>query len=226
MQKFSDVPLNNEWLGASEKTFLNNLKFPKRRNDWRLGRWTAKCALSACLEKSHRINKLNEIEIIAGEDGAPEAFLNTKPCEYNISISHREGIGFCAIVPATFEIGCDLEMIEPRTLEFISDYFITDENKLIDNSQPEERPLLANLIWSAKESAMKLLREGLRIDTRSVIVNLPEKKNIEEWQPLSVLHTSTNQNFLGWWRDDKGYVLTIVADPPPEVPIELNITPS
>jgi 4'-phosphopantetheinyl transferase len=219
------VPLNDDWLGASEKTFQKNLKFEKRRNDWRLGRWTAKCALAFCLEKSSTLNSLGEIEIIAGKDGAPVPYLNSKPCKYHISISHREGNGFCVISEDQSEIGCDLEIIEPRSLEFISDYFTNDENKLVGTAQLENRPLLANLIWSAKESAMKLLREGLRIDTWSVIVELNDIKEIKLWQPLSVLYAPDERTYHGFWLRREEFVMTLVANPPPEVPFEIKATP-
>jgi hypothetical protein len=36
------VPAENDWLSAIEGVCLNSMRFAKRRNDWRLGRWTAK----------------------------------------------------------------------------------------------------------------------------------------------------------------------------------------
>ena len=44
-----DVPPNDDWLSASEAACLARLRFAKRRADWRLGRWTAKCAVSEYL---------------------------------------------------------------------------------------------------------------------------------------------------------------------------------
>ncbi len=50
--------------------------------------------------------------------------------------------------------------------------------------------LAANLIWPAKESALKVLRTGLRADTRTVEVVLAEPSGIStgagQWQRLSV----------------------------------------
>ena len=45
-QSDADVPADNGWLSANEAARLNAMRFPKRRDDWRLGRWTAKNALA------------------------------------------------------------------------------------------------------------------------------------------------------------------------------------
>ena len=68
-------------------------------------------------------------------------------------------------------LGCDLELVEPRSDRFVADYLTAAEQQLVLGAGPE-RDLVANLIWSAKESALKVLRVGLRRDTRSVEVTL------------------------------------------------------
>ena len=45
---------------------------------------------------------------------------------------------------------------------------------------------VANLIWSAKESALKVLRTGLRRDTRSVDVSLLPDPPVDGWQPAQL----------------------------------------
>ncbi len=49
---------------------------------------------------------------------------------------------------------------------FVADYFAPEEQTLIAHSSPADRELMLALLWSAKESALKALREGLRLDTR------------------------------------------------------------
>ena len=71
----SDVPEDNHWLNASEAACLNALRFPKRCADWRLGRWTAKRALSVYLKAPGDPQSLADIEIRAAASGAPEAFV-------------------------------------------------------------------------------------------------------------------------------------------------------
>src|SRR5271165_7635467 len=90
----SDVPSDNDWLSASENERLSGIRFPKRRADWRLGRWTAKNAVAACLNwPSHpTATMLARVAIVPAESGAPQVFLAGEPAAISISISHRDGI--------------------------------------------------------------------------------------------------------------------------------------
>ena len=69
-------------------------------------------------------------------------------------------------------VGCDLELVEPRSALFVRDYFTAAERERVAAAPAREHDELANLIWCAKESALKVLRTGLRRDTRSVEVEL------------------------------------------------------
>jgi 4'-phosphopantetheinyl transferase len=61
-------------------------------------------------------------------------------------------------------------MVEARSPAFVEDYFSADEQALIADISLPERSLLLALLWSAKESALKALRVGLRLDTRCMSV--------------------------------------------------------
>lgn len=242
-QNLAEVPPNNDWLSANERAVLDTLRFPKRRAEWRLGRWTAKRALlhvapAPCGRLSEFMSSIlntppqgggatneyfSQIEIRAATDGAPEAFVNAKPLPIPLSISHRNEIGFCAINPSASTVGCDLEMIEPRSDDFIADYFTKEEQQRLAQAPEQDRHWLAMLIWSAKESALKALRQGLRLDTRSVIVDLDINGKNKDWNFLSVRQTEASRTFHGWWRIDGKFVQTIVTEPYIELPIALPI---
>src|SRR3954470_9820231 len=66
----ADVPPGDAWLGERERATLAALRVPKRRADWRLGRWTAKAALAAWLGRDGV-----EIAVLAAAGGAPGAGL-------------------------------------------------------------------------------------------------------------------------------------------------------
>src|SRR5215471_16748716 len=83
-QTESDVPANDSWLSESEIAFLNGTRFAKRRMDWRLGRWTAKQAVSAYLNREKSFNKLAEIEFRPDPLGAPEAFVINHPTDISV----------------------------------------------------------------------------------------------------------------------------------------------
>lgn len=204
-----DVPEGDSWLGAREQAQLATLKFPKRRLDWRLGRWTAKCALAAYLNLDPDL--LAEIEICVAKTGAPKAFIHSHPAAVTISISHRSGVALCALASHSVRLGCDLELIEPRTDSFIADYFTEEEQHLVELARAADRACLVTLLWSAKESALKALQEGLRRDTRSVAVQFKEINSCDGWNSFKVL-SPEGDSFHGWWQDAGAAVRTIVAD--------------
>ena len=67
-QSAADVPAEDEWLSESERTVLAGLRFPKRRADWRLGRWTAKCAAAGYLNLGGDAKSLAGVELLAGSE--------------------------------------------------------------------------------------------------------------------------------------------------------------
>jgi 4'-phosphopantetheinyl transferase len=236
------LPAGNEWLSASETAQLSTFRFAKRRNDWRLGRWTAKVALARYFQLPANPQVLSSIEIRAASSGAPEVFFQNKPAKAAISLSHRSGIAACAVASSTAVLGCDLEIIEPRSDAFLSDYFTAEEQSFVREAAGGDRSRLLALLWSAKESALKALRTGLRLDTRSVTVGTFEVlrrevqearggagdqshlgstvESFDDWRPLQVC-TSEGKTFNGWWQHTRNLIRTVVANPPPEPPILL-----
>lgn len=220
-QAEADVPQQLErdgWLSAGERAHLDGLRFPKRRADWLLGRWTAKRAITRCLNLPSDFSALGDLEICAAADGAPEAFLRGKPAPVSISLSHRAGLAVCAVAPAGTALGCDVELVEPRIATFAADYFSPEEQDLVAQAPPHEQPQLLTLIWSAKESALKALRVGLRLDTRSVVVSLDDGRG--DWHPLHVRHNGV-RDFSGWWQTRNGMIHTLVSVPPSFPPMRL-----
>lgn len=215
----ADVPSDDDWLSASEQQRFAQMRIPKRRKDWRLGRWTAKLALAGYFGLSPVPELLRYIEIRPHSSGAPEAFRNGLPAEASISLSHRDGVAICAIAPSGTEIGCDLELVETRSAAFVSDYFTEEEQDRIAHSPASERDLVVTVLWSAKESALKALRTGLRVDTRSVSVALPPllvrpaaEMSGFDWSPLSVSCVN-DKCFSGWWACVDGLVRALVSLP-------------
>ena len=238
-QTEADVPPDNDWLSAYELSCLSALRFPKRRADWRLGRWTAKHALALHLGMGSDRQALANTEIRAAASGAPEAFIANWPANAAISISHCNGNSICAIAPPGTALGCDLELVEPRSKAFTTDYFAPAEQALVADTTAADRDTLITLLWNAKESALKALHQGLRLDTRSVVVTLPDsliplthhqytitnpggavQEDLSGWRTLEVSCPSC-RIFHGWWRKCNNLLLSLVADPAAESPIAL-----
>lgn len=211
VQSAGDIPGSDDWLSDDERARILQLRTSKRRNDWRLGRWTAKRLLASFLAETGRQAALSAVEIYARPDGSPAAVLDGEPLPVSISLSHSHGVALCALCAPEVALGCDLELVEPRAPEFLEDYFTAAEKAFVQQLAPGERALFATLIWSGKESALKALCEGLRRDTRSVEV-LPGSPDGEgEWRPLAVRGAGSPQIFHGWWRPHPPHILTIVA---------------
>lgn len=213
------VPDGNEWLSPREAAWAAQMEYPKRRLEYRMARW---CAKSAVASTFTRAPEFAAIEIGHLPEGAPAANVLGDPFPLRISMTDRADWAVCAIAPTGVEVGCDLELVEPRSVAFVRDYFVPEEEAvaLVDGTAD---PLLANLIWSAKESALKVLRTGLRRDTRTVVVELGEARD-PGWQPLTVRSTEGDA-FPGWWRQFGPFVLTVACSEPTSAPESLADPP-
>lgn len=224
----SDVPALDEWLSERERSSLRRMTFAKRKTDWRLGRWTAKQATAAHLKLPSDAEALKGIEIIAASSGAPEVFLCGQQVGLTISLSHRAGTAMCVVTSSEIDLGCDLEVIESHSDAFLADYFTQREQALAQHLPAQERLLLVALMWSAKESALKAIRMGLGLDTRSMEVQLPDARLLAEpdsarqprldlvpsdrsaaWHPLEVF--GETQAFSGWWQQAGPMVRSVVS---------------
>jgi len=217
------VPETLGWLSPRERERLANLRVPKRRSDWLLGRWTAKRALASYLELPDSWNLLQNIEVIPAPSGAPVAFVAREPAKVTISISHRDHIAICAVAAPGIELGCDLEVVEARSPAFIHDYFTAEEQAFISSQPDEQRSFAAALLWSAKESALKAISVGLRADTRSVSVSLGQPGEYEgNWSPLLV-QVRDDKRLSGWWQRSDALLRTVVASPALASPAEIRL---
>jgi 4'-phosphopantetheinyl transferase len=196
-----NVPGDSGWLTVRERGILEDLRYIKRRADWRLGRWTAKRAVLALLSRSGFAATAADVEIIAADDGAPELYVSGDRHDCAISISHSRGIGFVALSPDGTEVGCDVETVETRGKRFVDDYFTEKEIAAVSGVSEAERPVLTTLTWSAKESALKAARVGLGRDTRSMEVRLPSCHEVSggRWNQLSIQCSETKRSYCGWW---------------------------
>ncbi len=225
-QSEGDMPTENQWLSAEEILCLASLRFLKRRSDWCLGRWTAKRAVAACLNLPDDVHSLANIEILAAASGAPEVFLFKETGTVTISLSHSGGNALCTVAPYEVGLGCDLEVIEPRSDAFVTDYFTAYEQRLVETAPHQQRPLLSTALWSAKESSLKALHEGLRLETTCMEVQLldalpPEDQecwrpvrllspDVDGWRPLQVSFRGA-PTFHGWWRAEDRIVRSVVS---------------
>jgi 4'-phosphopantetheinyl transferase len=208
-QCLADVPVHNDWLTSGELDVLRSRTILKRRADWRLGRWTAKQALLARDVQRDSGSDYADIEIRAAEDGAPEVLLRGAPAPVTISLSHSHGVAMCAVTPDGVPVGCDTEAIEARSDALIADYFAASERDRVRSAPRGQRDLVTTLIWSAKESVLKAMREGLRRDPRDVVIELTEADSPNGWATFAARDQRTGAVYDGWWRVEGQYVYTV-----------------
>jgi 4'-phosphopantetheinyl transferase len=211
-QGMTDAPADDAWLSPREGAWVARMRFPKRRSEFRLGRWTAKRALALYLGRDASAGALRSIEIDRAPDGAPLPLVDGRPAEAYVTMTDRADQAVCLVGPPGTALGCDLELVEPRSDAFVGDYLTPAEQRLVA-AAGWERDLVANLVWCGKESALKVLRTGLRRDTRSVEVSFPEAPRVDGWAPMSV-RTVEGAVFPGWWQRFGAFVLTVAATEP------------
>ena len=211
-RRLAEVPPGDEWLGEDERAALATMHVERRRADWRLGRFAAKAAVGAWLGVPPSC-----VQILAASDGAPEAWLDGCRADISVTLSHRGGVALAAVMGSAARAGCDLELVEPRSDAFVRDYLTSAEQRLTSAAGPA-RDMAANLVWSAKESALKVLTTGLRRDTRSVEVTVTDLNPPERtWSALRV-RAAEGEVFPGWWRRSGTFLVTACwpgGGPPP-----------
>jgi len=225
-QGMDDTPPSDEWLSPLERSYVARLRFPKRRSEFRLGRWTAKKALTLYLGRDHDAADLARVVIDRAPDGAPDPYIDGRRADAYVTMTDRADQAVCVVGPPGTRLGCDLELVEPRSDAFVSDYLTPAEQAFVRSASTEDaRALLANLVWCGKESSLKVLRTGLRRDTRSVEVRLPAAAPVGGWQPLAVA-TAEGALHHGWWQRFGAFVLSVAATEPFAPPRPLVDPPS
>lgn len=209
----ADLPPGHGWLGPGERTVLAGLRLEKRRVDWRLGRFAGKAAVAAWLDVA-----ASRVEIVAAPDGAPEARLDGRQAPVALSLSHRAERALAVVAEGGVLLGCDLELIESRSEAFVNDWLAPAERALVAAATGARRALVANLLWTAKEAAAKVRREGLRLDVRDAVAEPDGLDSLgSEWRPLAVSWVDGG-GVSGWWRAEPGWVMVVVGEPAPAQP--------
>jgi 4'-phosphopantetheinyl transferase len=186
-------------LTLAERSRLAGLGVAKRRADFLLGRLTAKVVVAAALGERAAGRWLPEVIELPAEPGgapfarlAPEAepvagFAPGQRLPVSVTISHTEGNALCAAAytgPGAPQrmLGIDLGRIEPRSPALQATFFTEEERRWVGAAPPGQADLRANLIWCAKESALKVLGLGLTVDTLGITC-LPEEApaDPDEW---------------------------------------------
>ena len=180
-----------------------------------LGRWAAKIALLGVSGLPRR--DIRRFEIGSAPNGAPTPRLDGRPYPVGLSLSHSHDSALAAVSREATALGCDIELVEPRSEVFVETYFTESERINVEHASPSARDSLVTRIWSAKESTLKALQTGLQADTRSVEVIDDGDCAGEGWGIARTVVKDTGE-FNCLWRHHGEFVLTIATRDPVETP--------
>lgn len=216
-----EVPTSHDWLSPHELDHVESIRFTKRRSEYLTRRWTAKQAIATSLGLDPDPDNLARIEVRHHASGAPYVEVDGAGATLDISLSDRAGWAVCLVGrpgdTTSGPLGIDLEVVEPRTETFVADYFTLAERNYVGTlPTTDDRHEAANLIWSAKEAALKVQQVGLRADTRTVEVTLDTRPRPDGWAAMTV--SSDDGSMPGWWRRDGVFLLTIASTATREPP--------
>jgi 4'-phosphopantetheinyl transferase len=218
------LPAGTDWLAPAEIARAAAMRYAKRRTEYLLSRLAAKHTVAAVVGRSTEPAAFAAIEVRNAPSGAPYVLVDGAPPGLAVSISDRAGWAVCLVGAGSHDVGCDLELVEPRSPGFVRDFLTEAEQRYVAARSPGDgRDAAANLIWSAKESALKVLRTGLRRDTRSVEVSV-RPAGEGGWGALRV-RSAEGGVFPGWWRREGVFVLTVAAAVPAPPPVALDHVP-
>ncbi len=203
------------------------MTYTKRRTEYLVRRLTAKSAVLAILGWPADVSTLARVAVPNRLTGAPYVEVDGEPLGLDVSLTDRAGWGVCLVGADIGAVGCDVEIVEPRSDGFVRDFLTVYEQEVVaEATDAEGRMLLANLFWSARESALKVLRTGLRRDTRTVEVHLsdPRRREHGTWSPLSVISRgdSGERTFPGWWLRDGVWLVSVCYAEPAAAPAALE----
>lgn len=207
LARAAGVAPGDGWLTGAERRAQERFAIAHRRADWRLGRWVAKGALAAWSGGADPAG----IGVLARgpDDGYP--VVEGMEARAQVSISHRDGVALAVVGPLGPAVGGDLERVEPRPAGFAADWFTGAERAAVAAGPAPVRDLVVTVLWSAKESALKALGDGLRRDTREVEATIGLTPERGGWRRVGV-EGPAGRRFEGWWRPCDQLVMVVVAD--------------
>jgi 4'-phosphopantetheinyl transferase len=215
-----ELPSGGDWLTADESDRAAGMPFTKRRTEYLLRRWVCKRAVAGVTGLPEDVASLARIEVTNRPGGAPSVLVDGHDAGLAVSLSDRAGWAVCVVGEGPGRLGCDLELVEPRSPGFVSDFLTAAERECVAARPSADHDAVATVIWSAKESGLKVLQTGLRRDTRSVEVVLGPPDGTTGWDRLDV-RTVEGGVLPGWWRRAGSFLVTVVGEAPMPAPVAL-----
>ncbi|MCX6054185.1 MAG: 4'-phosphopantetheinyl transferase superfamily protein [Chloroflexi bacterium] len=196
---------------ATELDAYRKILVPKRKIEWLVSRMVCKQVVASSFDSTKKVSP-QFIVLRKLPSGVPYVEIEGSGRVGWLSLSHsNDGVFVAFSQKEECHFGIDLEFIEERSPQLITDFFTEGESQWVNSSQGQERIFLANLIWSAKEAFLKAIEKGLQMDTRCVEITSFDSTFIGlDWNALKF--QVDKQNSKTWrlfYRQEAGYVLTM-----------------
>ena len=171
-----------------------------------------RCSASSVWPSQVDLNALARVEIANAADGAPDPKVDGSAAPVSLSMTDRAGWAVCLLGPPGRSLGCDLELVEPRTELFIRDYLTAREAAAVmahpagRAPRPRRQP---RLVGQGKRAQGAAYRAAPRYPLgRSQLRSAGEPRVGRRWRSPS----TTSASFPGWWQRFGDFVLTVAAD--------------
>jgi len=156
------------YFDAKELDEYRKFIVPKRKIEWLTSRMVCKQIVASSFDPPIKFSP-RLIAIRKLPNGVPYVEIEGSGRVGWLSLSHsKNGVFVAFSQKEECHFGIDLEYIEERSPQLISDFFTDAESQWVNSSQGQGKTFLANLIWSAKEAFLKAIEKGLQMDTRCV----------------------------------------------------------
>lgn len=201
-----------EFLSAAEQEQYAALRFAKRRDEWLLGRWTAKQLVQRVLcERAGKRSALNRLQIFNDPAGAP--FVGGEGGEWNLTLSLSHSHGKALALVGDGMVGADIERIQPQPPHLFDPYFTLAEMAQVNQAAPELRETLLMALWSVKEAALKAIHKGLYVEPRTVEITFPPLQTAPPlWIRLGIaFEARQSPPLVGWWGVRDEFVLALAV---------------
>ncbi len=215
------VPAGGESVvSPHESALLGPRAVPKRREDFVRGRWVAKQLLAAARPGA----RPTDYVILPDALGAPVVRdADLAPLPLSLSISHTGGLAMAALCDSPRRVGVDIERPIDNPAPIVGEYFTRAELRLCDGLSGPTLRTRAALIWSVKETLMKVLGQGLRIAPTSVGLEAIGEAS-GAWREASVFvrgpQPQTGQSLRVWVQEHADRVASLALLGGPELDAE------
>ncbi|MBZ9609908.1 4'-phosphopantetheinyl transferase superfamily protein [Clostridium estertheticum] len=156
---------------SAETTQLEQYSITKKRNEYLLGRYTMKMAIS-CF--TGLVNK-QDIEIGYGVLQYPVVISDSSGI-IEVSLTHCNSRAIAIVYNKDIMLGIDLEQVNYKKYEFLDKITLESERELYKKCVLNYNTFLT-LLWTAKEALSKAIKTGFTIDMNVFQIGSIECRN-------------------------------------------------